>query len=135
MSEIKKNFEPKVGSERSFGYTFCVFFLLFFLFSIYHNNGLNYYLLLISIFFFIVTFIKPSFFKKPNLLWFKLGMLIGSFISPIVMTLIYVITILPVGIILKLFNKDVMNIKIKKSHKSYWINKNNKKYRTMRNQF
>ena len=70
MSEIKKNFEPKVGSERSFGYTFAYFFYSFFI-LIYHNNELNYYLILISIFFLIVTFIKPLFFK--NLTYFGLN--------------------------------------------------------------
>ena len=47
--------------------------------------------------------------------WIKLGEILGKFIAPIVMGFIYFFVITPIGILLRLFGKDLLNIKFNKN--------------------
>ena len=77
---------------------------------------------------------KDAIFIIPNKLWFKLGMLLGAIIAPIIMALLYLFIVTPTGIIMRLFNKDLLNQKINKSKKSYWI-KRKEPINSMKNQY
>ena len=64
----------------------------------------------------------------------KFGLILGKFINPIIMGIIYYSTVAPIGLIFKILNKNLLNIKKKNDKKSYWIIKK-KTQSTMRNQF
>jgi len=66
-------------------------------------------------------------------LWFKFGILLGNLISPIIMGLVYFFVITPIAMLLKIFNKDVLNLKQNKKN-TYWIDKI-KSESTMKDQF
>ncbi len=60
-------------------------------------------------------------------------MLVGNILSPLIMMLVYFITVTPTGLVMKLLGKDLL--KEKKSNKnSYWIEKKGPKSK-MKNQF
>ena len=67
-----------------------------------------------------------------NLIWFKFGILLGNFFSPIVMAIVFFCVLTPTGLIMKLFNKDLLKLK-KTDKKSYWIERKVKS--EMKNQF
>ena len=54
---------------------------------------------------------------------FKFGILLGKIISPLIMGLIFFLVVTPIGILLKLTGKDVLNLKKNENKKSYWIKK------------
>ena len=64
----------------------------------------------------------------------RLGILLGSIVSPIVMGVIYFGVITPIGLIMKLFGKDVLNLKLDKNKPTYWLKKDEIKSK-MKNQF
>jgi len=72
--------------------------------------------------------------ELPNKLWFKFGMLLGSIIAPVVMALVYFITVVPTGLIMRLLGKDLLKQKLDKNAKSYWI-KRSEPIGSMKNQF
>ena len=84
--------------------------------------------------FLFLAFIAPNTLSLPNKLWFKFGMLLGSIIAPIVMALVYFLTVLPTGLIMRLFGKDLLNRKLDKNAKSYWIERT-EQMGSMKNQF
>ena len=61
-------------------------------------------------------------------------MLLGSIVAPIVMALVYFITVLPIGLIMRLLGKDLLKLKLDKSAKSYWIERR-EPIGSMKNQF
>ena len=65
--------------------------------------------------------------------WIKLGEILGRVIAPIIMGFIYFIIITPIGILMRLIGKDLLNTKFNKD-KSYWI-KRAKNIETMKRQF
>ena len=125
--------KPKIGSNRSFGIVFFIVFLIISFWPLLNSNDIRIWSLVISIIFLILGLINSKILTPLNKLWFKFGIFLGNIISPIVMGVIYFIVVTPIALILKVFNKDVLNLK-KTKNSSYWINK--EKYNSsMKNQF
>ena len=122
----------KVGSNKSFGIVFFVFFLVVGLYPLINQDNLRIWSIVISIIFLILGLINSQILTPLNILWFKFGMLLGRFVSPIVMGLVFFLVVTPTGLIMKLFNKDLLNLK-KKDKESYWIKRKSKS--EMKNQF
>ena len=57
----------------------------------------------------------------------------GNFIAPIVMGIIFFLIVTPTGILVKLFKKDLLNLK-KNDGKTYWVEKKEQNS-SLRNQF
>ena len=89
-------------------------------------------LLIVSILFLVLGLIKSKILTPLNILWFKFGILLGRFVSPIVMGIIFCLVVSPTGYIMRLIGKDLL--RLKKNKNSYWIKKANYKT-TMKNQF
>ena len=68
-----------------------------------------------------------------NNLWFMFGIFLGKIVSPLVMSLIFFCVVTPVGLIMRIFGKDLLNLKYN-LNKSYWIEKTEPKSK-MKNQF
>ena len=68
-----------------------------------------------------------------NKLWFKFGLFLGKIISPVIMGIIFFFVVTPIAISMRLFKKDLLNLKFKEN-KSYWIDKSGPKSK-MKNQF
>ena len=125
----------KISSNRSFGF---VFFIVFFIIAFWNFRGdfsqisaLPFY---ISLVFLFLGLINSKLLTPLNKLWFKFGMLLGAVIAPLVMMLVFFIVVTPIGLIMKLIGKDLLNNKINKNVKSYWI-KRKDPIGTMKNQF
>ena len=123
----------KVSSNRSFGIVFFVVFLIVALWPLKNNLDIRIWSLIISFIFLILGIFNSKLLSPLNKIWFKLGILLGRIISPIVMGIIFFIVVTPTAIILKIFRKDVLSLK-KSNSNSYWKKKAD--YKTsMKNQF
>ena len=123
----------KAGSNKSFGIVFFVVFLLIALYPLLSNESIRLWFLIISIIFLVLGILNSSLLSPLNKLWFKFGILLGKIISPIIMSIIYFLVVTPIGLIMRLLGKDVLNLKYN-DHKSYWIEKTGPKSK-MKNQF
>jgi len=120
-TETQEHSTVEVGSNRSFGFVFTTVFTLIGLLPLFNDNPVHIWSLIIAGIFFALSIATPNTLKPLNILWFKFGLLIGRFINPIVMFVIYVVAILPMGLLLKLFRKDLLSLKFDKSASSYWV--------------
>ncbi len=125
--------DVKIGSNRSFGIVFFVVFILIAIYPLINNDEMRLWSFFLSIIFLILGIFNSKILTPLNWLWFKLGLLLGKIISPIIMFLVYFTVVTPTGLLLRLFNKDILNLKFNKKI-SYWINKE-KNIGTMKDQF
>ena len=125
--------EVKLSSNKSFGVVFFIVFLLIGVYPLLKGNDLRIWSLVISFIFLIFGLINSKILTPLNRLWFKFGLLLGKFISPIIMGIIFFIVVTPIGIIMRLFKKDLLNLKYNKKE-TYWIDKSGPKSK-MKNQF
>ena len=125
--------EVKLSSNKSFGIVFFIVFLLIGVYPLLKGSDLRIWSLIISFIFLVLGLINSKFLTPLNRLWFKFGLLLGKFISPIIMGIIFFIVVTPIGIIMRLFKKDLLNLKFNKKE-TYWIDKKGPKSK-MKNQF
>ena len=123
----------KIGSNKSFGVVFFLVFLLISLYPLINDGNLRIWSFVISIIFLILGILNSKILSPLNKIWFKFGLLLGKIISPIVMSIIFFIVVTPIGLILRLFKKDVLNLKFNNNN-TYWIEKSGPKSK-MKNQF
>jgi len=128
MSDINK------PSERSFGIVFSIVFLIVALYPLTSFQDFYLWALIVSVIFLLLAFVAPKTLATPNKLWFKFGILLGSIIAPIVMALVYFLTVLPTGLVMRLLGKDLLRQKLDKNAKSYWIERD-ELMGSMKNQF
>ena len=91
--------EYPIKKCKGFGYTFSLVFLVVALYFFFKVQKFQFFFNFFV--FFLLTIYYPACFKLPAFVWEKFGVLLGKFISPIVLTLIYAVTILPVNLLLK----------------------------------
>ena len=125
--------EIKISSNRSFGIVFFIVFLLIGTYPLLNNDHVRIWSLIISIVFLILGLLNSKILLPLNKIWFKFGILLGKIISPLIMGLIFFVVVTPIGLLMRLFNKDLLSLKLNKN-KSYWIEKNDPKSK-MKNQF
>ena len=125
--------EIKISSNRSFGIVFFIFFLFVALYPLFNNEDLKLWSLIISVIFLILGLLNSKVLTPFNRIWFKFGIILGKIVSPFVMGVIYFLIVTPIGLIMKLFGKDLLNLKYENKN-SYWIEKSGPKSK-MKNQF
>ena len=123
----------KQSSEKSFGVLFFIIFILIALWPLLSGETIKVWALVLSIIFLVITFLKRDLLKPLNKIWIKFGELLGKIIAPIVMALIFFFILTPISIIIRLFGKDLLKLKISKEN-SYWI-KREKNINSMDKQF
>lgn len=111
-----------MSSDKFFGYFFFVLFIILAYF--FRENILLFSIFLfLGILFFFATLFKLRILSKLNAYWKKFGFFLGKFISPVILFLIYFIVVLSTSLILKIFKKDILSLKLSKKTSTYWINK------------
>tara|TARA_B100001093_G_C26241697_1_gene764683 strand:- start:131 stop:511 length:381 start_codon:yes stop_codon:yes gene_type:complete len=123
----------KIGSNKSFGIVFFLFFLIVSIFPLFKDGNIRLWSLIIAIIFLILGLMNSKILTPLNKIWFKFGILLGFFVSPIVMGLVFFAIVTPTSLIMRILGKNLLNLK-KGNKRTYWIKKLKNKS-TMRNQF
>ena len=125
--------DAKIGSNKSFGIVFFIVFLLIAIYPLINNEDIRIWSLLVSLIFLVLGLINSNILSLLNKFWFKFGILLGKIISPIIMAIIFFLVVTPIGLMMRIIGKDLLNLKFS-DYKSYWIEKTGPKSK-MKNQF
>ena len=124
----------KISSNRSFGLVFFAFFLIISLWPLINDAEIRIWSLIISIIFLLLGLFNSKILTPLNKLWFKFGIILGKFVAPIVMGIVFFLVVTPTGIIMRLTGKNLLGLKKDIKKDTYWIKKNNY-LSSMKNQF
>ena len=123
----------KISSNKSFGLVFFVFFLIISFFPLFKDGNIRIWAIILAIIFLILGLLNSSILNPLNKIWFKLGILLGSVVSPIVMGIVFFAVVTPTSLLMKILGKNLLSLK-KNNKESYWIEKSTIKSK-MKNQF
>ena len=123
----------KISSNRSFGIVFFVVFALIAFYPLINHGDIRIWSLIVSLIFLVLGLLNSKILNPLNKLWFKFGIFLGKIVSPLVMGIIFFFVVTPIGFLMRLLKKDLLNLKFN-DNKSYWIEKNEPKSK-MKNQF
>ena len=131
MLDNKQYSKVPISTNKSFGYTFSVIFLIFSIYFLYKENDLNLIFFIITFCLLLITILKPKYLSIPNKIWFKIGMFLSNYIiTPIIMFLIFFLVVTPIGFLMKIFSR-----KKNKKELTYWIKRSEELSKDMKNQF
>ena len=122
--------------NRKFGYTVAIALLILSLFNIIIKHRTNWWgaFILATI---LVQFvaIKPLWLNPMRLVWDKIGHILGTINTYILLTVFYFLILSPLGLLMRLFGKDILKVKWLKHKDSYWEDATVKEVSSMNNQF
>lgn len=106
-------------SNKKFGITFSIIFFIASL-LIYNKSYtfLSSFLALTSAILFFIAYFYSTLLENLNTAWFKLGIILGKIMNPIILSLIFFTLILPIAIFFKIIGRD--ELKKNKTYNSLW---------------
>ncbi|MDP3832044.1 MAG: SxtJ family membrane protein, partial [Ignavibacteriaceae bacterium] len=72
--------------------------------------------------------IFPILLKPLNFIWMSFAVVLGFFMTRIILGILFYIIITPIGLIAKLFGKDFIDKRISKEKVSYWNYREQKEF-------
>ena len=123
----------EASSNRSFGILFFIVFLLISVWPMISGEPVRIWSIAISLVFLFLGISNSKILTPLNSAWIKFGEILGRFVAPIIMAIIFFLIITPVGLFMRIIGKDLLNIKFSKNS-SYWI-KREKNIGPMKRQF
>lgn len=116
MKLAKKN----LPSNRKFGLFFTLIFLLVSIYMFFFSAPLAWIIFgILSLSLLLITLINEALLQPLNILWMKLGYLLGKIVSPIILGILFFVIISPIALITRLFGRDELGLK-KRNQSSYW---------------
>jgi hypothetical protein len=109
------------SSERSFGIVMGIFFALVGLLPLLHGGAVRWWALGLAAVFLTLGWLWTAPLRPFNRLWFRFGLLLSRIISPVVLALLFYVTVTPVGLLMRAFGKDPMRLRRNTATESYWI--------------
>jgi hypothetical protein len=113
--------ESTPASDRQFGIVIAVACALLSLLNAWRGGvwwpgGLE-----IAVLFAAGAMFAPNLLKPLNLLWFKFGLLLHRVINPVVMALLYYVSVVPTALIMRALGNDMLGLKLDRNATTYWI--------------
>jgi len=110
----------EIPSNRKFGFFFTAVFVIAGIYFLKQNSTLiAYTFLALAITFLCVTLVKADALLPLNKLWMRFGLLLGMIVSPIVLGVIFFGLFTPVSLLMRLFGRDELRLKLSK-RTSHW---------------
>lgn len=108
------------SSDRTFGLFFAGFFLVLFAIGAYKGHFRIWPAAASAVLLF-VALLRPGLLSLLNRAWTRLGLAMYFVVGPVVMLLIFSLTIVPFGLVMRLFGRDVLRLKRPRGDvQTYW---------------
>ena len=127
----------KGSSDRTLGLVFAVIFLIVGLAPLAGGAGVRIWALILAAVFVVLAIAWPASLGPLNRIWTKFGLLLHKFMSPLVMGVIFYLSVTPIGVFLRVIGKTTLGLRPDPKMETYWIERRppGPSPETMKNQF
>ncbi len=134
--EFSRDEEVARPTIRNFGLTFTIVFTLLGAMTLFYDdrNLWGWAWLIAAGVILLLTFFLPRTLEPVNELWLRFANLLHKIVSPVILILLYGVSIIPVGIMMKLFRRDPLSRNIDRNAASYWVDRRGRS-QSLRDQF
>ena len=114
--------EIKSGKKelREFGLTIGVILVILGGVAVWRGKSAYPYLLGTGMALIVLGLIKPEILKIPQKIWMAVAVIIGFFMSRVILSVLFYAVITPIGFLTKIFGKDILDQRIDRHASSYW---------------
>ena len=71
--------------------------------------------------FIFLGFVMPTVLKPIQKVWMALAILMGYFVTGLILFLLFYLVVTPLGLLMRLFGKDVLKIHLDRKIPTYWV--------------
>jgi hypothetical protein len=121
--EEMKAIETAPKKIRQFGVTFLVVFACLGGLLLYRENSLAYVSFGLGLLFLLLGMWAPGALKGFYLLWMGFALVLGYFMSRLILSILFYLVLTPIGVVTRLIGKDFLDQRWNKEADSYWIKK------------
>ena len=111
----------KISPDRAFGLLFFTVFVIIAIFPLLTAGAIHLWALIFAGIFLLLALLLPRVLAPAYKLWMKFGELLHRIVSPLSLGIVFYFTVMPTGLLLRLFGKDPLRQRLDPKAKSYWI--------------
>lgn len=118
-----KKTEPTTETLKSFGVLMSFVFTLILGVSVWRRGEIltgHLILTALSSYFLLSAILIPRTLAPVEKLWMQFAERLSVVMTFVIMTITFIFMVTPIGLLLRLFGKDVLQLKIERDRKSYW---------------
>ena len=109
------------SSDRSFGIVFSVALTIIGVWPLLDGHAPRFWVLLVACTFGLIAAFASWMLQPLNALWMHFGALLHRIVTPVVMGVVFFLTVLPTALVMRAFRKDLLRLKLYKNAGTYWI--------------
>lgn len=121
LSGQSENDEHPAPSERSFGIVFAVMFLLVGSWPMLAGEVPRWWAMAAAGALLVVGLAFPRILRPLNSAWLRFGLLLHRITSPIILAMLFYLTVVPTGLVMRALGKDPLRLRFDSNARSYWI--------------
>ena len=111
----------KTSSDRSFGLVFTAVFAIVAVWPTLDGGSLRWWSVFVAGGFMTVALLRPVWLQRLNQAWTHFGNLLHKVVSPLVMSLLFFLTVTPIGLLMRLLGKKPLCLEFDPKAESYWV--------------
>jgi Saxitoxin biosynthesis operon protein SxtJ len=115
--------DVKPSSNRSFGLVVATFFLVVSVWPLISGGPIRWSALGVAAVFVVLALLRTAVLAPLNKLWTKLGMLLYRIVNPVVMAVLFYVTVTPIALLMRMLGKDPLRLRRDPDAASYWIHR------------
>lgn len=125
------------ASDRAFGFLVATLLGGVAVVPLLSGGALRSSVLALGVLVLFIAWVRPRLLGPLNRLWLHVGLLLHRIVSPVVLAVLLYVVVTPVGLLVRLRNKDPLRLRWDPQAQSYWIprNRSGPPGTSMRNQF
>lgn len=110
----------KMSSDRGFGFVFTAVFLIISAWPVLEEKEIRWWSLALAMLFLIMSLLYPISLRPLNIVWFRIGLVLQKFFSPVIMGIIFFLIITPFGLFMRLIGKRPLKLEFDRKAVTYW---------------
>jgi hypothetical protein len=121
--DFSRQEEIRPSSERSFGLVIAIFFLIVTFWPLTRAEPIRWWALGMAAVFAALALLWAPALTPLNKAWTKIGILLYRTVSPVVMAILFYVTVTPIALLMRLLGKDPLRLRRDPKAGSYWIDR------------
>ena len=128
LEEIK-NIDCSKSALKKFGFTFAVISFLISIISLINHSKFFFYFILAGLLLLVISISIPEVLKHVYKIWMTFALVLGIITTNLILTILFYAIITPIGLIIKLRGKNLLDLKFNKDSNTYWNYRKIKEYK------
>jgi predicted membrane metal-binding protein len=121
--DFSREEEIKPSSDRSFGLVIAAFFVIVTFWPLVRAQPVRWWALILAAIFAVLAVLWTAPLAPLNKAWIKLGILLYRIVSPVVIALLFYLTVTPIALLMRILGKDPLRLRRDPDAVSYWIDR------------